>query len=196
MWAAIRYRRAQAAALMLLSALIATCAALAPLYTRSSRAAAQRRLPGRPGGHRADRQGDPHAHQPRPRRSHRLAQVVPADVRALHKPGIGTYNGQVDVQQLPERPTAPLDLIYRDRMCDHVRITQGACPSGRGEIAVTAAEAAFWKWRLGKTFSVTERDADHTEPQALTIVGVYEQVPDDAYWMRLKLDGRSGGTIS
>ncbi len=35
MWAAIRYRRAQAAALMLLSALIATCAALAPLYTRA-----------------------------------------------------------------------------------------------------------------------------------------------------------------
>ncbi len=31
MWAAIRYRRAQAAVLVLLSALIATCAVFAPL---------------------------------------------------------------------------------------------------------------------------------------------------------------------
>ena len=42
---------------------------------------------------------------------------------------------------------------------------------------MTAAEAAFWKWRLGKTFSVTERDADHTEPQALTIVASTSRFP-------------------
>jgi len=34
-WAAIRYRRAQALALALLSALITACAVFAPLYERS-----------------------------------------------------------------------------------------------------------------------------------------------------------------
>lgn len=196
MWAAIRYRRAQAAALMLLSALIATCAALAPLYTRALEQGLLRNavFQAAPADTALTVKATRTPTSP-DLALDRLAQVVPAEVRALHEPGIGTYNGQVDVQVFPNRPTAPLDLIYRDRMCDHVRITQGACPSGRGEIAVTAAEAAFWKWRLGKRFLVTERDADHTEPQALTIVGVYEQVPDDGYWMRLKLDGRSGGTI-
>lgn len=196
MWAAIRYRRAQAAALMLLSALIATCAALAPLYTRALEQGLLRNavFQAAPADTALTVKATRTPTSP-DLALDRLAQVVPAEVRALHEPGIGTYNGQVDVQVFPNRPTAPLDLIYRDRMCDHVRITQGACPSGRGEIAVTAAEAAFWKWRPGKRFLVTERDADQTEPQALTIVGVYEQVPDDGYWMRLKLDGRSGGTI-
>ena len=35
MWAAIRYRRAQAVALMLLSALLTACAVFAPLYERA-----------------------------------------------------------------------------------------------------------------------------------------------------------------
>ena len=35
MWAAIRYRRAQALALLLLSALITACAVFAPLYERN-----------------------------------------------------------------------------------------------------------------------------------------------------------------
>ena len=50
---------------------------------------------------------------------------------------------------------------------------------------MTAAEAAFWKWRAREARSRSPSGTrDHTEPQALTIVGVYEQVPDDAYWMR------------
>ena len=35
MWAAIRYRRAQALTLLLLSALITACAVFAPLYERA-----------------------------------------------------------------------------------------------------------------------------------------------------------------
>ena len=197
MWAAIRYRRAQAAALMLLSALIATCAALAPLYTRALEQGLLRQ---------AVFEADPAdtALTVKATRTPtapdlalpRLSEVVPAGVRELHQPGIGTYNGQVVFQVFPNRPGAPLDLIYRDGMCEHVRITAGACPAAKGEIAVTAAEAAFWKWAPGDRFTVTERDAPTgAVPQALTVVGVYEQVPDGAYWMRLKLDGRSGGTI-
>ena len=130
MWAAIRYRRAQAAALMLLAALIATCAALAPLYTRALEQGLLRNavFQAAPADTALTVKATRHAHQPRPRPSTRLAQVVPADVRALHEPGIGTYNGQVDVQVFPNRPAAPLDLIYRDRMCDHVRITHGRVP--------------------------------------------------------------------
>ncbi len=197
MWAAIRYRRAQAAALMLLAALIATCAALAPLYTRALEQGLLRNavFSAEPADTaltvKATRTPTtPDLALPR------LAEVVPADVKALHEQGIGTYNGQVVFQVFPNRPGAPLDLIYRDRMCEHVRITDGACPAARGEIAVTAAEAAFWKWRVGQQFTVTERDAANgVAPQQLKVVGVYEQVPDDAYWMRLKLDGRSGGTL-
>ncbi len=197
MWAAIRYRRAQAAALMLLSALIATCAALAPLYTRALEQGLLRQavFQAAPADTALTIKATRTPTTPDLALS-RLAEVVPPAVRDLHEPGIGTYNGQVVFQVFPNRPGAPVDLIHRDRMCDHVRMTAGSCPTAKGEIAVTADEARFWKWKPGDRFTVTERDAPAgAAPQVLTVAGVYEQVPDDAYWMRLKLDGRSGGTI-
>jgi putative ABC transport system permease protein len=196
-WAAIRYRRAQAAALMLLSALIATCAALAPLYTRALEQGLLRQavFEAAPADTALTVKATRTPTAPDLALA-RLTEVVPPGVRDLHEPGIGTYNGQVVFEVFPNRPGAPVDLIYRDRMCERVVVTAGTCPAAQGEIAVTAAEAAFWKWKPGDRFTVTERDAPTgAAPQTLTVVGVYEQVPDDAYWMRLKLDGRSGGTI-
>lgn len=197
MWAAIRYRRAQAAALMLLAALIATCAALAPLYTRALEQGLLRQavFQAAPADTALTIKATRTPTTPDLALS-RLAEVVPPAVRDLHEPGVGTYNGQVIFEVFPNRPGAPVDLIYRDHMCEHVRMTAGSCPAAKGQIAVTSDEATFWKWKPGDRFSVTERDAPAgATPQVLTVAGVYEQVPDDAYWMRLKLDGRSGGTI-
>jgi hypothetical protein len=182
---------------MLLSALIATCAALAPLYARALEQGLLRQavFQAAPADTALTIKATRTPTTPDLALS-RLAEVVPPAVRDLHEPGIGTYNGQVIFEVFRGRPGAPVDLINRDRMCEHVVVTAGTCPAAKGEIAVTAAEAAFWKWKPGDRFTVTERDAPTgAEPQTLMVVGVYEQVPDDAYWMRLKLDGRSGGTI-
>jgi hypothetical protein len=198
MWAAIRYRRAQAAVLVLLSALIATCAVFAPLYQRaleqallrtsiSSASIADTALVVRAG------RGTANPSFP----SAALAGNVPASVRVLYGDPVGQVSDAISIVPKAGLKSSPGDLVARDRVCEHLRITSGACPRAAGEVLVSAKDLAAWKWRLGTTFTTPVPGLGQGEKPIATlkVVGAYEVVPDRAYWLRTQLDGKSGSFV-
>lgn len=197
-WAAIRYRRAQASVLVLLSALITACAVFAPLYERGLEQALLRRLvdsaaPAETALYvRAGRSPtSPDL------RSSQLVPAVPEAVRALHEPGIGMLQGTMAVVPRQGLRASPGELIARDRACEHLTITAGSCPTRPGDVLVSAKDLAAWNWALGQQFETPITSASEgTPPARLTIAGAYEVVRDDAYWLRTEIDGKSGTTIS
>lgn len=198
MWAAIRYRRAQAVVLVLLSALIATCAVFAPLYQRAleqsllrtsinAASVADTALVVRSGRGTANPDFG----------SADLAGNVPASVRVLYGEPIGQLSDAIDIVPRAGLKPSPGDLVARDRVCEHLTITTGACPKAVGEVLVSAKDLAAWKWPLGKTFqtSVPGLGQGVKPTTTLTVVGAYEVVPDEAYWLRTQLDGKSGSLV-
>jgi putative ABC transport system permease protein len=198
MWAAIRYRRAQAAVLVLLSALIATCAVFAPLYQRaleqallrtsiSSASIADTALVVRGGRGTASPNFA----------SAELAGNVPASVRVLYGEPIGQMSDAISIVPKAGLKNSPGDLVARDQVCEHLKIATGACPKAVGEVLVSAKDMAAWKWPLGKTFETSVPSLGQgVKPTAtLTVVGAYEVVPDQTYWLRTQLDGKSGSLV-
>jgi hypothetical protein len=186
MWAAIRYRRVQAAVLVLLAALVTTCAVFAPLYERGleqallhgaldQAAPADTALVVRAGRTSTNPGFVPED----------LLANVPAQTRILYGPPVGMLSNPVELRPAPRLKTSPADLLYRSDVCAHVRLTQGACPAKAGEVMVSAKDLAAWHWRLGQRLG-----------DRFTVVGAYEVVPDPAYWGRLQLDGKSGTFIT
>ena len=150
MWAAIRYRRAQAVVLVLLATLVATCAVFAPLYQRaleqsllrssiSSASVADTALVVRSGRGTANPTF----------RSGALSGNVPGPVWRLYGGPIGQMNDSINIVPRAGLKPSPGDLVARDRVCEHLKITTGACPKSEGEILVSAKDLAAWKWQLG-----------------------------------------------
>jgi putative ABC transport system permease protein len=199
MWAAIRYRRTQAVVLVLLSALTATCAVFAPLYQRaleqsllrtsiSAASVADTALVVRSGRGPANPTF----------LSSALSGNVPGSVRVLYGTPVGQMSDSIDIVPRDGLKPSPGDLVARDKVCDHLRITTGACPRTAGEILVSAKDLAAWKWPLGKKLTTSVPSVSQTDrPTAvLTVVGAYEVLPDAAYWQRTQLDGKSGTLIT
>ena len=201
MWAAIRYRRAQAAVLVLLSALIATCAVFAPLYQRALEQAQLRQavnaasvadtaLVIRAGRTPAIPDLTPTL----------LALNVPRGLARLYGTGVGQLSEQLQLVPRAGLKPSPMTILARDRVCDHVRVTAGTCPQAAGQVMVSAKDLAAWKWQPGVTkFTVRVPGSGVTGEEkstTLTVSGAYEVVPDSAYWMREQLDGKSGALIS
>jgi hypothetical protein len=198
MWAAIRYRRTQAAVLVLLSALIATCAVFAPLYQRaleqallrtsiSAASVADTALVVRAGRGTANPTFV----------SRDLAGNVPPSVRVLYGDPVGQMSDSISVKPRAGLKDSPGDLVARDQVCAHLTLTTGACPKAAGEILVSAKDMAAWKWPVGKTFDTPVPALGSGPPASttLTVVGAYEVVPDEAYWLRTQLDGKSGTLV-
>ena len=186
MWAAIRYRRVQAAVLVLLAALVTTCAVFAPLYERGLEQAllhgalddalpADTALVVRSG--RTPTKPDIVPED--------LVPNVPAQTRALYGKPVGMLSFPVEVRANPKILPSPLDLVSRTDVCAHLELTAGSCPKAAGEVLVSAKDLAKWKWKLGQSLG-----------SELKVVGGYEVVPDPVYWGRLQLDGKSGTMLT
>ncbi len=201
MWAAIRYRRAQAVSLLLLAALVSACAAIAPLYTRALEQAQLRSAVDRADlsetllqvsvnrtSPRFSTTGDGTLQMPS-----ELEARVPAALAELHEPPIGSLSAAIRYQIFPGIGSTELSLRARDGICDHVTITEGRCPTRPGEIAVSAPDAARWRFPIGTVMPTAERGSSDYGNQ-LVVAGVYEQKPDDRYWLRVVLGGKSGAT--
>ncbi|WP_270886612.1 FtsX-like permease family protein [Pedococcus sp. 5OH_020] len=196
MWAAIRYRRAQAAFLVLLSTLVSACAAFAPLYQRSleqallrtalsSASVADTALVVRGGRGPANPSFTSAA----------LEASVPQRVRALYRTPIGAMTDSVEIRPAPNKKPSPATLVSRDRVCEHLRIVPGTCPSAKDEVLVSRADLRSWDWKLGQVLATPVPGAGGAAPaltRNLKIVGAYEVLPAPAYWMRTRLDGKSG----
>lgn len=199
MWAAIRYRRAQALVLVLLSALIATCAAFAPLYQRALEQAQLRQTVNAASA--ADtalvvRAGRTAANPAFP--TSELRNNVPSSLQRLYGEGIGSVSEQINVVPRAGLKPSPLTMLSRDKVCEHLTLTAGSCPNQPNQVLVSAADFAAWSWKLGQSFDIPIPGAPQDQVGAsttVTIVGAYEVKPDPDYWMREQLDGKSGTMI-
>ncbi|GAB3434877.1 hypothetical protein GCM10027517_03440 [Phycicoccus ginsengisoli] len=202
MWAAIRYRRAQALVLVLLSALIATCAVVAPLYQRALGQAQLKQAVG-------DASAVDTALTVRAGRnpanpdfgSRDLEGNVQPGLRRLYSAGIGQVSQPFDIIPRKGLKPSPVTILSRDGSCEHLRLTVGRCPAAADEVLVSAKDLATWKWPVGKAFTPQPAipGSDTAKGPAfadLVIVGAYEVVPDADYWMTEQLDGKSGTLLT
>src|SRR5262245_21428440 len=193
MWAAIRYRRAQAAVLAILAALVTTCAVAAPLYERGleqsllrttlDRAApADLALTVSAGRTAAFAETLPSTLEPN----------VPAPMRAYYGEPVGMVTNPVAITPRPGLVVSPTDLVARTDVCRHLRITAGTCPKRPNEVLVSAKDLKAWNWKIGQTLG-PGREVPKGAPEApgLMVAGAYEVLPDSGYWGRTQLDGKS-----
>lgn len=196
MLAAVRYRRGQAVVILVLSALVTAGAAFAPLYTRAlQQAVVATLLDQAPVARAGVRIASTSASEPYlalfPAR---LADLVPAQVRAASGPAVASH--AVGVRRMPLDAQPGGLLLWRDGMCAHVGFTAGACPQAAGEVAISADQAAAFGQAVGSRIAVGEWDgsvakveaAPHTE---VRVTGVYSPRDTDPYWFGDRLTGQA-----
>jgi len=192
---ALRYRYAQALVLTGVSLLIGTCAAFAPWFARaveqtvttetltSQRLSAAWQLEATP----PRSIGAAAAKTPE-----ELARLVPADLKPLFSPPV--YGQTVDVQW--RLTTDPKDikvdsrLVWRDAYCGRLVMTEGRCPQGPDEVAVSTADQANFAAKVGSV--LISKPADYIGGGNLRVVGIYKPVNAlDDYWFGVSPVGRS-----
>ncbi|KQU69505.1 FtsX-like permease family protein [Phycicoccus sp. Root101] len=200
MWAAIRYRRAQAVVLVLLSTLVTACAVFAPLYERALEQSLLRSaVDGAPVADTAlVARGGRSAINPDLRPAG-LAAAVPAQVQALYSAPIGQMSDVINIVPRTGLKASPGRMVARSDVCAHLTLTMGRCPAAADEVLVSAKDQKAWNWQLGQRFTTTVPGPDTNvyprppDAQAkLEVVGAYEVKPDPRYWLRTTLDGKSG----
>ena len=199
MWSALRHRRGQVLVLLLVSALVATCAAFAPIFARSVDQAVLRTHV---------EQADPNevatgltytrdAGRKDKQMPRDIEAKVPAALTAISKDPIGDVSTATQIPPVPGKQPSPLVVRAPDDVCGHVTITKGSCPDAPGEILVSRADVRAWGWEQGRTFAIGQERPSPFAPQPpdveLTVVGVY-QVTKAApgYWLENRPDGKSG----
>lgn len=203
-WAALRYRRGQSVALVLVSTFVTACAVFAPMFVRTLEQGLLRvtllakdpadttvsvralRTPENPALSPAD-----------------LLAVLPSSARTWFESGIGMTAADARLAPEPGLQTSPVRLVARDGVCEHITLSGGRCPSAAGEVLVSVADARRWGWTDGATLSVQPvagRDVAGGPGQKaevpLAVVGAYTVQDAPAYWLRTQLDGKSGFPVS
>ncbi len=196
MWAAIRYRPAQALAMLALSALITTCAVFAPLYER---ALEQSLL--LDGLNRYDpiqtalileaaplRDVLPQPQEPR--------SLFPPTFARLYDDGSDLWSARVRYAGVAHADSSILLLGPHDT-CRGLQLTSGACPTKPFEVAVSEAEAKVQGWSLGASLTAAEDlppGAQSSLTQPFVVTGFFRQKVDPGHWTGFSLEGRAGRT--
>ena len=197
MWAAIRYRRAQAFALLLVSALITACAVFAPLYER---ALEQSLL--RDGLVRQDAMATAVVAQAVETRDvlpspERIRSALPAALAEVYDGGSARWNGRVTYTGVGAAAST-IEVFGPQVTCQGIEIVQGGCPAAAWDLAVSADEARVQGWVLGTRLAAREVIVGVADPgtfkEAFTITGFYRQRADVGYWQGVTLEGRAGRT--
>ena len=168
-WAAVRYRRSQSLALVLVSALVTTCAVFAPLFVRTlEQGLLQARLVEREPADttvllRSARTAAEPTTVPE-----QVATAMPREALPWFGDPVGMTTASTEVQPREGLQTSPLRLVARDDVCDHLELTSGRCPQAAGEVLVSAADAEAWGWTEGRVFDVDDPSTPSTgtEPSA------------------------------
>ncbi|MFW5468874.1 FtsX-like permease family protein [Knoellia sp. CPCC 206435] len=192
MWKAIRYRGGQSLVLVLISALVATCAAFAPLFSRSLDQALLRATLGRMEA--ADlRLSVLAARTTEPTlTANEVEQQLPSTLSRWYDPGISMMTAATDVVPVSGRLPSPVRLVARDEVCEHVTLSTGACPADASGILVSDADAKAWGWTLGTKLRMGDQGGGQAPD---TVVGTYTVEDDPDYWLRTELQGKSGKLV-
>lgn len=192
MWKAIRYRGGQSLVLILISALVATCAAFAPLFSRSIDQALLRATLGRLEAADlklsvlASRTQDPAL------AAGAVESAMPQSLLRWYQPGLSMTTANTEVVPVKGNQPSPVRLVARDEVCDHLTLDEGECPSGVSDLLVSSADAKVWGWELGSAITVPNSSGQQV---AYTVTGHYTAKPDPGYWLRTEVHGKSGQLI-
>ncbi|GAA1894123.1 FtsX-like permease family protein [Lapillicoccus jejuensis] len=196
MWAAIRYRRAQALGLALLTALVTASAVFAALYERALEQSLLREGLLRQGvaatAVTLDSQSSVAAN-PSPTQ---VRSLFPTSLAGLFDGGSDLWTGHVSVDG--RSGTASVAVYGPQDTCRGLRLVTGRCPSAAFEVLVSADEARLQGYRTGQRISAPEevptvgRGPGFAAP--FTVVGTYTQLDDPGHWLGIGLTGRAGRT--
>ncbi|MDQ6895928.1 MAG: hypothetical protein M3171_04870 [Actinomycetota bacterium] len=197
MWAAIRYRRAQAVALLLVSALITGCVAFAPLYER---ALEQSLL--RDGLVHQDAMATSVVAQAVETRDvlpspERIRSAFPAALAEVYDGGSDRWNSRVKYTGVGAAAST-IEVYGPQVACQGIEIVQGSCPAAAWDLAVSADEARVQGWVIGTRLAAKEVVVGVADPgplpQPFVVTGFYRQRADVGYWQGVTLEGRAGRT--
>lgn len=196
MWAAIRYRRAQALGLALLTALVTASAVFAVLYERALEQSLLREGLLRQGVAATAVTLDSQttlATNPVPAQ---VRGVFPTSLAGLFDGGSELWTGHVSVQG--RSGTSSVAVYGPQDTCRGLRLVSGHCPSAAFDVLVSADEARIQGYRIGQRVSAPE-EVPSTGlgpgfPSPFTIVGTYVQDDDPGHWLGIGLTGRAGRT--
>ena len=194
-WAAVRYRRSQSIALVLVSALVTTCAVFAPMFVRTLEQGLLRaRL--------VERDVADTTVLLRAVRTTADPSTTPGDIATAMPSGALRWFGDrvgmttADTSVSRARACSPHRcVVARDDICDHLELTSGKCPSCRGRCSSRPPMPRRGAGRRARSStSPTRRSSPESRRSEvpLTVVGVYRTKPDPSYWLRTQIDGKSG----
>lgn len=191
-----RYRPFQAVAVVVLAALMTACAAFAPLYYRAmQQTLTQSVLGGAP-----PVASSLQLSAVRPSDFDSAQRVVPPEIVAgqlpekhrgsFHPPVLG-FTGSANI--VDQQPNVFGALVWSSEQCEHVELTEGACPEEPGEIAVSVGDAKSFGYEVGDVIEVSgAADVEgRTRPTPLEVAGIYRQMRSD-YWLGQTLTGKAG----
>lgn len=191
--AASRYRRTEALVVAGLVALVSACAILGPVLQRAVEQSVLNTVlktehPPQAGLIVTVSSADPGDQPPPDPKA--IDALVPDEVRSLLAAPAEQLAASV-VLVTRQRPAPAGRLLYREGMCEHVRLITGRCPTAPGEVLVSSSDVAARQWGVGARFSLVEPAS--RAALSLTVVGSYVQ-PADPYWAGTVLS--SGGAQS
>lgn len=195
---ALRHRRGQAVALVLLAATVTALSVAAPLYSRAMgqalttmeiqqapRDATALQITSQPTGGTNFSISD----QMGPVDPAQLAALVPAQIRRDY--------GAPELSRASHSDSTAIgvsgQLIWRPGQCAHLTIVQGHCPTKSTEIVVSHADLSRHGIRLGGTVEAAGVTVQDGQPASvkLHVVGVY-QVRPGPFWQTRSPVGMSG----
>lgn len=197
MWAAIRYRRAQAVALMLLSALLTACAVFAPLYERALEQSLLRDGLTRQSALATSIVGESVQSPVSSPQPAGIRGIFPVALLPFYDSGSDLWSGRVTYTGVVGLPST-VQIVGPQDTCRALEITQGTCPSNPYEIAVSAVEATIQGWPLGAQLNPAEvlvaGQQSQPFPKPFVVTAFYRQQGDPGHWQGFGLEGRAGLT--
>ncbi|MER7557214.1 FtsX-like permease family protein [Nocardioides sp. NPDC126508] len=200
MLSALRYRAGQVVVIALMSALITTCAAFAPLYDRAmQQAAVDVTLENAPSVERDLQIFGPDVNWFQVRSDPAdMVPYVPDSSPVFQTPVLG-HNATTNAAFVGVYKPVTGELWWRAGQCEHIEITAGSCPDASREIIVTEKEAEVYDLKVGMTVTSLAAepamDADFETPETPTvgyeIVGTYLPADED-WWQGTQLSGLAG----
>ena len=195
MWAAIRYRRAQALALLLLSALITACAVFAPLYERALEQSLLRDGLTRQSEISTSIVAEAVQTGRVPADPAVVRTAFPVSLIPAFDAGSDMWTGRLRYSGV-EGDQSAITVVGPQDTCRGLQVVQGSCPANPYEIAVSAAEAAHQHWTVGTTLRPVEDvpgvASPEPFPKAFTITAFFRQLDDPGHWQGVTLEGRAG----
>ena len=195
MWAAIRYRRAQAVAVALLSTLITACAVFAPIYERSLEQSLLQEGLKRNDVIATAVSLDTVAVRDVPPVASTTRKVFPPELAPLYDQGSEMWSGRVRFTGIAGRESK-LQVVGMQDTCRGLQVVSGACPTQAYQVLVSATEAKVQNWSIGTQLAPVEDIPSVASPapfpSKFTIVGTFHQLPDPGHWVGVTLEGRAG----